>query len=76
MTTPLNTMITQEIDQYNHDYTAAWPTGNCGIGYRIKGGDTPYASLTGTTLTLAPSSLGDIGVHSITIEAFYETYKG
>ena len=76
MTTPLNTMSTQEIDLYTHFYEADWPTDNCGIGYRIKGGDTPYASLTGTTLTLAPSSLGDVGVHSMMIEAYFETYKG
>jgi len=74
MSTPLNSQISQAIDIYTHAFAAQLPPTSCTLAYRIKGGNTSYASLSGTTLTLASILPADVDSHSITIEAYYATY--
>jgi len=47
MSTVLGSTSTQAIDPYSHQFEASWPAGSCVVAYRIKGGDTSYASLSG-----------------------------
>jgi len=62
------------IDPYTHQSQAIWPAATCTLAYRLKNGNTPYASLSGTTLTLASTQPTEVGTYSITVEAYYATY--
>jgi len=62
---------------YTHEHEAIWPAGCCTVTNRIKNGDTSFAIFDDVTeiLRIYTAIPQDVGVHSLTMEAFYSAYE-
>ena len=62
---------------YTHEHEAIWPAGSCTVTNRIQNGDTSFATFDDATeiLRIYTPDPKDVGVNSLTMEAFYSAFE-
>ena len=63
------------LDGYSHAYAATWAAAGyanaCTIGFALSGDAAAFASVSGSTVTVAPDASTEVGLHDLVVTAVY-----